>query len=564
MAEDSGGQDSNDLGTAYYRSRDPIKNLKIKVHLKRVTGTSLVPTAFGNDEAGPSQEGMALRPMGSKHSIKSQARPEDNEIFTFKWQQKLFSSREVDLYRDMDNCTRPVEEKYHREITALYEGDGKPTARLFSYVDHDSFASIEEQNMVTTSCNETPTFLTKKMENVRRRKQTDRRRDGYGQANSFQPKMNPVVEDPSDEHKRSAHVINTPVQTMYIMADLSSVEDESTILDEYILCTIKYDTHGVLSLTPDFNHHRSPYTIVTESTRRDTFEYTVQLASQAMGQRDQDREAKMFRELYQRHVDYMGAMVGHDFEQVISGILRLLVYGEIISAKNYEYDNLYVHFFVELPKHWSADRSQQLSGVTQTCSTKEINRENVAYFSYPFDVELCYRHEEVGQDGDNPELLPQWPQIFLEVLSIDTWQRYRTEGYGYLTIPSKPGIHTIEVQTWRPCGRNVFDNMRRFFIGGSPELEDPTYISVPPTHEGAVMSRFGFQTEATGSVKVKLNLLQQSQIFMEKSTSKKKVGTLLDRLGGLTMQASVQNVLELFQKARKRMQAAKETLSTIQ
>lgn len=47
----------------------------------------------------------------------------------------------------------------------------------------------------------------------------------YGQANSFQPKMNPVVEDPSDEHKRSAHVINTPVQTMYIMADLSSVEE---------------------------------------------------------------------------------------------------------------------------------------------------------------------------------------------------------------------------------------------------------------------------------------------------------------------------------------------------
>ena len=42
----------------------------------------------------------------------------------------------------------------------------------------------------------------------------------------------------------------------------------------------------------------------------------MQLASQAMGQRDQDREAKMFRELYQRHVDYMGAMVGHDFEQV--------------------------------------------------------------------------------------------------------------------------------------------------------------------------------------------------------------------------------------------------------
>ncbi|XP_038058674.1 Meckel syndrome type 1 protein-like [Patiria miniata] len=562
MAEDSGG---NDLGTAYYRSRDPIKNFKIKVHLKRVTGTSLVPTAYTNEEAGPSHEGMAMRQMGSRRSIKSQVRPEDDETYTLKWQQKLFSQREVELFRDSENCNRPIEEKYHREIRTMYEdGDGRSTTRIFSYVDHDTFASLEEQNEVTTSSKETPSFLTQKMQNVRRRKQTERRRDGYGDASSFQPKINPVIDAPSEEHKRSAHVVNTPVQTMYIMADLSAVEDEPTVLDEYILCTIKYDTHGVLSVTPDFNRYRSPYTIVTESTRRDTFEYTLELASQPMAQRDQDRETKMFRELYQRHMDYVGAMVGHDFEQVSAGILRLLVYGEIVSAKNYEYDNLYVHFFVELPKHWSTDTAQELSGVTQTCSTKEIDRENVAYFCYPFDFELFYKQDEMGEADQREPLLPQWPQIFLEVLSIDSWQRYRTEGYGYLTIPSTPGTHTVEVQTWRPSGQHAFNNLRRFFIGGSPELEDPTYVAVPPTHEGAVMSRFGFRTEATGSVTLNLNVLQQSQIFMDKVDSRRKVGTLLDRLGGLTMQASVQNVLELFQKARKRMQAAKDTLSTIQ
>lgn len=31
-------------------------------------------------------------------------------------------------------------------------------------------------------------------------------------------------------------------------------------------------------------------------------------------------------------------------------MLRLLVLGEIVSVKNFEYDNLYVHYFVELPK----------------------------------------------------------------------------------------------------------------------------------------------------------------------------------------------------------------------
>lgn len=63
-------------------------------------------------------------------------------------------------------------------------------------------------------------------------------------------------------------------------------------------------------------------------------------------------------------------------------------------------------------------------------------QENVAYLSHPFEVEMFYKPDEIEE---NEERLPQWPQIFVEVLSIDSWQRYRTEGYGYITIPSTPG-----------------------------------------------------------------------------------------------------------------------------
>lgn len=38
-----------------------------------------------------------------------------------------------------------------------------------------------------------------------------------------------------------------------------------------------------------------------------------------------------------------------------------------------------------------------------------------------------------------PEDVPHFPIIYLEVLSLDSWQRYRTEGYSYLTIPPTPG-----------------------------------------------------------------------------------------------------------------------------
>lgn len=37
------------------------------------------------------------------------------------------------------------------------------------------------------------------------------------------------------------------------------------------------------------------------------------------------------------------------------------------------------------------------------------------------------------------ELIPQWPVLYFKVLSLDSWQRYRTEGYGYLLFPAAPG-----------------------------------------------------------------------------------------------------------------------------
>lgn len=41
------------------------------------------------------------------------------------------------------------------------------------------------------------------------------------------------------------------------------------------------------------------------------------------------------------------------------------------------------------------------------------------------------------------------------------------------------GSYTLEVDTWRPIGNGPVPEMRRFFVGGSPELEDPTYPQIP-------------------------------------------------------------------------------------
>nr|XP_054749284.1 tectonic-like complex member MKS1 isoform X1 [Lytechinus pictus] len=572
-----GDNSAGDFGSSYYRSLDPVKNLKIRVHLKRVTGASLVPKAIApggnkNEDGAEGQEGIPLKTLSKKTSAaggegstsKEAEKPNtsNEEVYVFSWQEKVFSRREVQLYSNEASCEGPLEQKYFNEIKEQKAKGGRITKRLFTYTDYDSFTHREEESLATTSQNEEASFLAEKMRNVRRRKKIERKkRDIQGDPMLMQRRTNLVVESPSEEQKKSSHVIDTPINTMYIMADLGVMDSEPKEEDECTLCTIKVSMGGVITVSPDFTHHREPYTIVTDTGGRDTFQYSLTLASTAMSSKEQAKENKMYHELLQRHTDIITAYVGQDFEQVPPSTLRLCILGEIVSAKNFEYDGLYVHYFVELPRHWEANRAQMLSGVTQTCYTKEIDREYTSYFSHPFDMEVYYQMKDFTEEDQ--DTLPKWPQLFLEVLSLDSWQRYRTEGYGCITLPPNPGTYSFDVNMWRPLGRSSYDEMRRFFIGGSPELEDPSYVSVPLTHDGKVLSRFGLMTETTGSVTVKLNLMQQSRAFMDQTSKRKNVGTLIDKLGGMTMQASVASVMDLFQKARRRMQNAKDTLTKI-
>ena len=39
------------------------------------------------------------------------------------------------------------------------------------------------------------------------------------------------------------------------------------------------------------------------------------------------------------------------------------------------------------------------------------------------------------QNFKDDSAMPKWPQIFFEVISIDSWTRCRTEGYGFTAFP---------------------------------------------------------------------------------------------------------------------------------
>lgn len=343
---------------------------------------------------------------------------------------------------------------------------------------------------------------------------------------------------------------------------------------EYILCTIRWDlAMGVLMVTPDFTsvsssaqHGRKldPYHIEVDGDARNTYNYWIEHASVDMNQEEKDKEFAIINKLYEHHLDIRQMQVGSEFEMLRHGILQVHILGEISSAKHFEYDHLFVHYFFELPKGWSCETTKQLSGVTQTCRTRQTG---IANFSYLFELQLSFNLEVLQSETD---VLLSWPQMFIEVLSSDSWNRCRTEGYGYVSLPPSPGLHTIVVSTWRPLSSNPTGEMRRFFIGGSPELEDIDFVGIPSNFQDSLLSKYGFHTITSGDVTVKFNIMHHSQALVGSNTiadggggdarANRYSSFLLERLSAATLVSSVNAVLIAFKRARERMLKARDGL----
>ncbi len=55
------------------------------------------------------------------------------------------------------------------------------------------------------------------------------------------------------------------------------------------------------------------------------------------------------QEIYNRHEEYRMKAVGNQFELPQPGVLRVNTFGEIVSAKDFEYDGLYIQYYLDIP-----------------------------------------------------------------------------------------------------------------------------------------------------------------------------------------------------------------------
>lgn len=72
------------------------------------------------------------------------------------------------------------------------------------------------------------------------------------------------------------------------------------------------------------------------------------------------------------------------------------------------------------------------------------------------------------------------PYIYFEVVSKDTWSRYRTEGLTYKALPIlQPGVHVYDLQCLRVTTGKPSGELRRFFIGDCSSYNDITWTGIP-------------------------------------------------------------------------------------
>ncbi|CAI8057600.1 Meckel syndrome type 1 protein [Geodia barretti] len=324
------------------------------------------------------------------------------------------------------------------------------------------------------------------------------------------------------------------------------------IWEEHLLCLIQVDDGGAVSVKPDFNSGQTPYRI--ETRNRDVYEYRLHQVMEPVPPEHIDQEKNLQEEIYRRKAEQLHNLVGTQFaDPPEGGALSVVLLGEIVSAQGFEYNDIYVTAQLQLPEFWEVSGDQELSVVTQISRTKSKHLYNVANFNCPFEYDLIYHNITTIEDD-----LAHWPCVLMEVCSLDSWDRHRVEGYGHLPLPSSPGVHEVEVGTWRPSGTPVVDTLRRFFVGGASRLREMSYISKPSDFEGRHLSKYGFQTESSGTVDFRFNIIHQSSSSVQRFQSE-QLNHAISRHGGL--RTSLAATLDVFQRARQKAASVAATLN---
>jgi len=615
--------------TTYYRSFDPIENLKIKAHLVKIADINhrnifrnirdvsantkeIFKEANIDDGDDDNKENDKKNKDSSSKLEKSKSNFGINAASATSalppsfdtvigWQEKIFSPTEIFKYADVGTYPTAIERKHHLQLENILSDPKSIEAQLirknkiesakniikkrqlFTYVDADNHIDQDMlYPLIENMTNEEPvTKLAKRKLTVRDKKrhtstnyedEADRlifpgvHNEQPGFYSSFremhimgyfergekdkEEKMMEILarkksslkkKNEEEDKERNEEEEDEEQQDLLLKLErkntLTNVEEAEINYVEKRLCTIRAYENGWISMTPAYNQ-KYRFTIGDY----DVYEFSLENCSSQLTSQEEQKEWDLFETVDKKRLEIRNYIVGKNFEEIPEMLgFRLMIFGEIVSARKFDENSIYIQYSLELPKYWKKNDThlpkQMLFGNTQ--STDFIydppTDDYEARFAYPFEFDLLNAHYD-------PFI--KWPVIYFHVCTKDKWCRNVTLGYGYYNIPWLPGHYDEIINTWRAYP-SINERMGQYFVGRTLTLEDISYINFPKGFNKKYLNKYGFQTETSGSIRIRLNIVHQIGSFHLLNPNKDDNGFLKNN--------NLKEISDALLRARKRV-----------
>lgn len=103
-------------------------------------------------------------------------------------------------------------------------------------------------------------------------------------------------------------------------------------------------------------------------------------------------------------------------------------------------------------------------------------------------------------------------KISYEIISIDSWERERVEGYAVYNVPFICGRYIENIDCYRDLGDDTWRNwLERYFVGGRRRVQINNFHALTSDDE-RVLNRYGNCTQSTGQMKISRNVVIQKNI----------------------------------------------------
>ncbi|EJW88798.1 hypothetical protein WUBG_00295 [Wuchereria bancrofti] len=463
------------------------------------------------------------------------------EECTFRWQQKLHLRRDKFTtvpQSQTESCSKQGSVNQDEIAMAVEKDD----SRVFTLVDGEKPTGTAK---ATTKLN-----ITKGENSLAERIATSKNRRVEPAVMSHRK---PIIDLPRKEHQMKTRSVEHNKQMMYIMAYLGPVQNNRQICDEsnqYVLCKMTAINGTNIIIEPDLLAVSN-----TIESCHGIYKARLSLVSNEKFDRVDDTSADQL--WFEK--EESGTM--SDFPPEKTTKLVYLI--DIERAVNFPHDGLCIEYKIDLPLQCALIDLSPVHRWSTVIDSSPQGEDDVAVLSQPVSITLIIKEQE--QFFENFF----WPRMIFRLSGEDCWGRFFVNGFGHLTLPSRPGRlffvlllfnkYQYDIKCWRHDHKHDRKNMLfENFISEVAYFKRTESIltSESMTHKvGSITSSIGHNTVSSGTLKINVQCIMQSrELISHEFFYKMKYGTLTRHDG---MQSRIHwnilKVLSKFEEARRNL-----------